>query len=93
MALRVKVTWPDVPVADSYKVLRRTGGGSNVLLGTVPAGIFEYEDPTVVLGLTYVYSVVVHNIGGDSAPVEKTVTVILPAPPPVASVSTEVLYP
>ncbi len=73
---RVVVTWPAVPGATSYAILRAEGGGAPVALapeitgpvcgsGTGPA---TYLDTTAANGASYTYTVRSRNPIGQSAP-------------------------
>lgn len=79
----VSLSWTASPDADNYKVFRSSPGSEATEIGrtAVPA----YTDATVTNGVTYTYTVVARNIGGDaaaSAPVELTPV----EPPPVLPV-------
>ena len=60
----VKITWGKVSGADSYRVYRKTKGGSWNNIGSI--GKTEFTDKTAKSGTTYYYAVKVRNEAGDT---------------------------
>ncbi len=88
-ATQVALSWADTSTNEtSFQVWRSVNGGTsasvgsvtrNATLGTATGGAVTYNDNTVVVGNTYVYSVVAVN-GNKSSTASGTVSVSIVAP-------------
>ena len=79
---RIEVTWLDNSRAeDGYRVYRRTlAAEDSVLVGTTDKNLGSFEDATVELGETYLYSVVAFDDFGTSASASDEGTTVIFAP-------------
>lgn len=69
----IKVKWDSLSGADSYKVYRKTVGGSWKVLKTVAGNVSSYSDKNTVRGTTYQYAVRAVNNGYVSYFTTKTI--------------------
>ena len=79
---RIEVTWRDNSRAeDGYRIYRRTlAAEDSVLVGTTDKNLGSFEDATVELGETYLYSVVAFDDFGASASASDEGTTVIFAP-------------
>jgi hypothetical protein len=72
---RVDLTWTDNSGNETgFKIRRKTGAGSFILIGQLSANATSYQDNTTAASTTYTYSVASYNASGESGPSVDAVT-------------------
>ncbi len=74
------ITWNAAPTADTYKVYRSTTAGQPGAAIAVGLTGLVFDDPTIVAGTTYFYSVSASNSVGEG-PLSAQVSITTPTVP------------
>lgn len=94
MAASVTVSWTYSHECTGFRVFRKVQGQPGYPLTPeteVPSTVFSFHDASVSYSSTYLYKVVAYNQAGNSIPVETTITVTVPAPEPVDTLTAIVI--
>lgn len=94
MSATVQVDWTYSHACTGFRVFRKTPAQTGYPLTPetdVASTVLSYHDSSVVYGTSYTYKVVAYNQAGNSLPMETTITVSIPAPEPVDTLTAVVL--